>query len=639
MKPRGVRCGRARRRGTALRLGLAGACAASAIAAAWGCNRAEPAVDRRVRVADVPGGQPVVNLGNLRLTPPPSRFEVQLAEFLFGAAPAAGPGLIKPVDLIADAAGVRVSDGGHAGVLALGSAGDYLRGVTLQPPPTAPAGLHRAPDGDLLVADVGAACVWRYAGDGRLRLRYAPPADVPFKPAGIACVAEEVWVSNSAAHRIEVFAAGGVWRRAIGRRGRGPAEFSVPLGITRDAAGNVLVVDMFNRRVQVLDADGRWVRDIGGPGEQPGRFARPKAVAVGPDGVVFVSDAASQCVHAFDERGRVLLAFGGAADGEDALAMPAGLAVMPGRVSTNRAPPESFSAGYAVLVVEQMARPGVRVFAWRGVPEALPASPAWLVPRGKKPATVDSPHWRADGCRQCHAVDTAGGLAPIAADRVDALCVSCHDGVRASAESHPVGWPAEGPRTRAVAGWPLVEGRIGCLTCHDMRGHCSEPARRPAENPGLLRGYDAAAPLDFCTRCHVAEQWRINPHAGDPVVGQRRDALCGACHDATPELRDGQRRGGGGLRQETTALCLNCHAMHADPAPHGHLGVATDALRSRDLLPLEDGRITCATCHNPHAPGVFPDGTPLEARAAAEADAAVGLRLDYADLCRDCHPK
>ena len=48
-----------------------------------------------------------------------------------------------------------------------------------------------------------------------------------------------------------------------------------------------------------------------------------------------------------------------------------------------------------------------------------------------------NPHYRADGCASCHVV--AGGRAqPIEQPKVEALCLSCHDGKRASEEAHPV---------------------------------------------------------------------------------------------------------------------------------------------------------------------------------------------------------
>src|ERR1019366_3412648 len=69
-----------------------------------------------------------------------------------------------------------------------------------------------------------------------------------------------------------------------------------------------------------------------------------------------------------------------------------------------------------------------------------------------RPSPAVNPHWSSDGCGKCH--ELRGGVAfPIASESVTPLCVSCHDGARASDEIHPINTRMEG-RSGPNPGWP-----------------------------------------------------------------------------------------------------------------------------------------------------------------------------------------
>jgi hypothetical protein len=614
----------------------------------------------------------VANLGNLRTGARPSEAARELALILFGAEPDPPLSFIKPSALAARREDVLVCDAGHAGVLCV-RGGQAPAPVAFDPPPGNPTAITPTPDGDWLVADLATGAVLRYQASGQLARRYLLPAEQgPLRPAGVACVGEEIWVSNIAAHRLEVFAASDArWLRSIGQRGRAPGEFGFPLGLATTPEGEIYAVDMLNCRVQVFDAAGQWLRALGAPGNQPGFLGRPRQVAVGPDRVIFVTDAASQRVQALSHDGWPIATFGGPAEDPDPLAIPAGLTISTTAPPTERPPPPGFEPSYYVLVAEQMRRPGVRVFAWReGAPPLTPPEkPAMFShgPRRGGPAAVENPHWTPDGCTVCHRLED-GRPVSIAPENVDGLCLTCHDGRAAVAEVHPIGWPAHGPRTRAPPGWPLVQGRVGCLTCHDIRRHCDPQVQRPLSNSALVRGFDPRSALTTCRQCHVTEISHLSPHA--PLVsgtGQATIAdpphLCGFCHLPPYEIpSDGRRRHEATLRDQPTRLCLNCHLMHPDPAPGGHLDkpVPPEMLAAsaagvpgagragsrpeaptdpRGPLPLADGRITCSTCHNPHPAGLFPVDSELGARATSLEGAVYALRREAIELCVHCHPK
>ncbi len=588
-------------------------------------------------------------LGNLRLVQPPSEAQVRLAEFLFGAPPEDPLTIVKPFDALERGGGFWVADVGVGAILRFSGGSHRLDLIDPVHDRFGPVALAEAPDGQALVVDRAGRVVLRLDADGGVVARYGPPKGRDFRPADALWVDGQVWVTNVAAHAIEVFDASGRWLRSIGRRGDQPGEFGIPLGLARMPDGRVCVVDMLNQRVQVLSPQGKPLGVIGGPGDRVGRFGRPRDVAVGPDGTVFVVDAASQRVHAFDARGRPLIAFG-APGSPNGLLLPAGISLASHIGPTDRPLPGGFRPRYFVLVAEQLDRPGVRVFAWRGSSAGQAAV--------RRSASAAGPHWDPTQCSACHAMRDQTPQ-PIAPEKVDALCLRCHDGQRASREPHPVGWPAESDSTQLPAGWPTVGGRLGCLTCHEVRRHCDRSARRPLENPIFLRDYDPQQPAAFCTKCHRATAWRISPHQ-PPESFNGTQRACAFCH-RNPEIdaRGAMRRtGDADLLVDGSALCLRCHGRHWDFSQQGHVDrPVPDEWRQRLLaldaealgleappavpqrIPLSGGRVTCYSCHNPHPAGTFPAGSVLGLRAAGAKDAKFRLRLDRPALCLECHSR
>ncbi len=608
----------------------------------------------------------VVHLGNLRVGRAPSSAEVELSRFLFGADPAPAIGFIKPIDVRVFGRDLVVCDTALGRVVTWRAAPGDVALANLSDPPDAPAAIFVEEDGGLWVADGGGGAVLGYDPAGRLRCRAALPAGEAFRPAGVARIDGEIWATNTAQHRVEVFdAATGRHMRAIGRRGAAPGEFGFPLGIAATGDGQVAVVDMLGCRVQMLDKQGRHQRDVGRPGFGMGELARPRGVAIGPDGVIFVTDSGAGCVQAYTAGGQPLGSFGGG--GEDtALVLPAGIAIRTDRPPTEAVlDAEALRGGapdYYVLVAEQAQRAGIRVFAWSNRPsEAASTDGVVSIADGPRPHRR-GPHFRADGCTYCHTMQN-GRAAPIPAGEVDRVCLSCHNGRLAPDEAHPVGRLAATAQTRAPADWPLVDGRLSCATCHEFGRHCQKGAQRPAGNYFFLRGHeDDGGVADFCGVCHSTPMQRVNPHR----VSAESNAYCVLCHVARPELpgraagrKDSQ------LRKTGSGVCVGCHAPHADPRPGGHLGVsATPEVRANmrradavfgsrgggeaatefraaesALLPLSDGAVACFSCHNPHAPGLFPADSILALRAANPADAAIDLRVDRMSLCIACHGK
>lgn len=601
----------------------------------------------------------VVALGNLHAGAQPTPTEVKLSMFLFGTEPEPMLAFVRPTDVAFRPGQLIVSDGGLAALLTWDFAGQTLKHLGAARVAAHPASTTAAPNGDLLVTDPDAGMVHRVDPDGSERMRYKL-TEGEYRPADAIQIGDAVWVANVASHAIEVFDANtGRHDRSIGRRGAGPLEFGMPMGMTCGPAGDVFVVDVLNSRVQQITADGRFVRSLGGPGDVAGRFGRPRDVAVGPDGTVFVTDGASQRVHAFNAEGRALLAFGDQADPIGGLSMPNGICVSTSGPS-GRSLPDGFVAEYYVYVAEQLLRPGIRVYAWGRRPgDAARASSAAAASAHGPVSPAPNPHWSAARCGECHRMED-GRTVPIAIADVDVICLNCHDGHKARSEPHPVGRSAQTASVSTPKDWPTNAGLINCLTCHDIERHCAANATRPSINPAMLRHHNPERPLELCLKCHTAtETWRISPHRQIDDRGAIKSETCAFCHAGEPQnAPNGTRRNSPQLHAQGSALCLTCHTRHWDVSPRGHVdrpvppeflkgmqgrqppaGSSTATASVAAMLPLASGMVTCYTCHNPHAPGLFPAGSALGATATRAEDKAISLRTNSTDMCIACHDK
>lgn len=258
---------------------------------------------------------------------------------------------------------------------------------------------------------------------------------------------------------------------------------------------------------------------------------------------------------------------------------------------------------------------------------------------------VTNPHWTKDGCGACHTIDEGKAL-PIPIEQIERLCLSCHDGVKAGIEPHPVGRLFAGENIVKPDGWPAPDNRVTCVTCHEL-DHPSHMTTEPPEgNRNLLRGGGALSPQAFCAKCHVqTEEARFNPHMMLNSSNEPLDDRCLFCHTGSMTHSGTGRSGDPKLRTAEPVLCLGCHTTHVDFFDPGHTGTTVRGGRYADQarrseLPLRDGHlIVCSTCHNPHQAGLFESGT-LLARGGivpGRTSEPVALRRPPNTLCKSCH--
>jgi DNA-binding beta-propeller fold protein YncE len=147
------------------------------------------------------------------------------------------------------------------------------------------------------------------------------------QPTGIAysAVTNEIWVTETNAHRIAVLNRNGEVIKRIGSRGSEKNEFNFPTSIWIDKAGDAYIVDAMNFRVQIFNKNGEYLSTFGEAGDATGYFARPKGIATDTYGNIYVADALFHVVQIFDKAGNFLYSFGKQGREKGDFWMPAGI--------------------------------------------------------------------------------------------------------------------------------------------------------------------------------------------------------------------------------------------------------------------------------------------------------------------------
>jgi hypothetical protein len=301
--------------------------------------------------------------------------------------------------------------------------------------------------------------------------------------------------------------------------------------------------------------------------------------------------------------------------------------------------------------------------------------PAWyVVASGSEESAVQSsstrspttpvvnPHWSTDRCQTCH-VD--GRFDDIDRDLLQQPenCLACHNGKLAAMERHPIGRTFASPQIRKPDHWPTPDGRLACVTCHDVTIACRQPQPRSAGNPNFLRppvGDHSGAVSNqtaFCASCHVPPaRASFNPHQMLTPDDTLIESSCGFCHGSEMNRSSRNRTGNAHLITPEPLLCLGCHREHNDYFEPGHIGTKMPETMLEELRnqppdpsagvtsplnhifpPDEDGRMVCSTCHNPHQVGLFPRESVLSLGGMTDVKGGSALRLPASQFCAACH--
>ncbi len=224
-------------------------------------------------------------------------------------------------------------------------------------------------------------------------------------------------------------------------------------------------------------------------------------------------------------------------------------------------------------------------------------------------ADID-PHYRRVFCDACHKDDAARTLVT---DDPVALCNRCHGTGEIMGDTHPL--KDVPPGIKVPQGWPLLNGALTCLTCH-RAGHAEDGKYRR-----FLRGGPYLEVNDACFQCHNREEFKKkDPHQDINVMKG-----CEFCHVSRP-VPGKDTAATVRMLADINILCFRCHEGKPHPGGVAHW-VVPPAEMSANIpgeLPRDaNGRINCATCHNPHIEG-------LEEHKIRGEQGALGI-------CGSCH--
>jgi hypothetical protein len=240
-------------------------------------------------------------------------------------------------------------------------------------------------------------------------------------------------------------------------------------------------------------------------------------------------------------------------------------------------------------------------------------------------------------CVNCHATEKPQSGSTLFSPGTDpsSLCLKCHKDYREN--HHPVDFVPANPSNFP---FPLFEGKVRCLTCHEIHG-----GPRHKGTLRLLRGGPYADHREECFKCHVKESYAsINPHTmldseGNVIVVNGKP-VCLLCHSKMPDPAV-DKTNDVRFRADVGFLCWRCHPpmpgiffiQHflVKPSAQAMKAFRESEERLTIILPLVPrGRITCSTCHNPHQKGV------MQHEAAAKGADSIN-RLRSPSICFVCH--
>ena len=120
---------------------------------------------------------------------------------------------------------------------------------------------------------------------------------------------DEIAVTDSANHRIQIFLADGTHSRSFGRRGNGKGQFNYPNGITF-YDNNMIVSDTYNHRIQIFDDQGQYLRQFGEKGKLNHQLDLPIGLSIDSDGNIIVADSNNKSIKVFTLDGKFLRGIG-----------------------------------------------------------------------------------------------------------------------------------------------------------------------------------------------------------------------------------------------------------------------------------------------------------------------------------------
>jgi sugar lactone lactonase YvrE len=162
-----------------------------------------------------------------------------------------------------------------------------------------PTDIEEGPDGCYYVSEygMGAQRVHVFSPDRSFLRQWGGHGTAPgqFRRAmALACGSEELYVCDTANHRIQVFSRDGELLRIIGEAGRDAGKLDFPYDVSLAHDGSLIASEYGTHRISRFAPDGTFIGAFGRPGRAPGGFNGPRGAAcwTAPGGAswIFVAD-------------------------------------------------------------------------------------------------------------------------------------------------------------------------------------------------------------------------------------------------------------------------------------------------------------------------------------------------------------
>ena len=130
-------------------------------------------------------------------------------------------------------------------------------------------------------------------------------------PYGVAVnERDEIAVTDTDNHRVQVFSSDGTYLRSFGRKGNKQGELDWPAGIAFDKNKRSIVVDNNNHRVQLFNDQGEYLSQFGGEGNRDHQLRDPLGLSVDRNENIIVADKGNKVIKTFSPSGQFLYKLG-----------------------------------------------------------------------------------------------------------------------------------------------------------------------------------------------------------------------------------------------------------------------------------------------------------------------------------------